>query len=134
MKLTGLLSLFALFLFAGCGGTNSNVEVGNKTTIEVDEVFDAGEVLKGEKIKAVFLMKNTGEYPLTVSDIKGSCTCTVVKKPNAPILPGESFEIKAEVNTEKTGAGAIVKGIDIVANTNPSITRIKVQATVLQNK
>lgn len=116
---------------SSCGGTEE-VEIGNKTTMEVEPVFEAGKVLKGETIEAVFNIKNTGDYPLVVADIKGSCTCTVVEKPDEPIAPGDSFKIIAEVDTDRTSTGQISKGVTIVANTTPSITSVAIKATVLE--
>ena len=127
--------LIVLFSFLiSCGSDNNKIVVGQKTTIEIAEFFDAGEVLKGEKIEASFEMKNTGDYPLVVAEIKGSCTCTVVDKPDDPIAPDETYIVKAIVDTERTGAGAITKSISIVANTEPSKTTVLVKAMVSNNK
>ena len=47
-------------------------------------------------------------------------------------MAGESAEIKAEVNTDKTGAGQISKSIRITANTVPNLTVVYVKANVLE--
>jgi hypothetical protein len=129
-KILFLLPLFAL-LFTACSGS-SEVEIGNKTTMEIEPVYDAGKVLKGEKIDARFTIKNTGNYPLIIAEIKGSCTCTVADSPEDPIMPGDSYVVKAVVDTDRTGMGSISKGVSIVANTEPSITTVAVKATVLE--
>lgn len=131
MKAIIFIQLLAIsVLFSSCGGSDT-VEVGNKTTMEVAPVFDAGKVLKGEKIDAEFKIKNTGSYPLVIAEVKGSCTCTVADKPEDPIMPGESFVIRAYVDTDRTGTGAINKSITIVANTDPSISNVMVKAIVM---
>jgi hypothetical protein len=99
--------------------------------MEIEPVFDAGKVLKGEKIDAQFKIKNTGSYPLVVAEVKGSCTCTVADKPKDPIMPGESYVIRAYVDTDRTGTGAISKSITIVANTDPSISSVVVKGIVM---
>ncbi len=71
----------------GCEG-NNELEVGQKTTMTIDKIYDAGTRVKGEVIEAVFNIENTGDYPLVFGEIKGSCSCTVADKPEAPILPG----------------------------------------------
>jgi hypothetical protein len=114
----------------GCQSDNT-VEIGKKTEMKVDPIFDAGTVNKGEKIKAVFKVKNTGKSPLVISEVKGSCTCTVADFPKKPILAGETGEIKAEVNTDKTGEGKISKSIRITANTVPGLTLVHVKANVV---
>jgi len=131
MKTILRINLLAIALvISSCGGSDI-VEVGNKTTMEIDPVFDAGKVLKGEKIDAQFKIKNTGSYPLVVAEVKGSCTCTVADKPKDPIMPGESYVIRAYVDTDRTGTGAISKSITIVANTDPSISSVVVKGIVM---
>ena len=118
-----------MLLLVSCSG-NNDVYVGNKTTMEVPVVFDAGEVLKGEVITAKFEVKNTGDYPLVIGEVKGSCSCTVAEYPEEPVLPGESGFVLAHVNTNDLGGGALHKSVRIVANTNPSITEVTVKANV----
>jgi hypothetical protein len=126
-----LFVLMSLLILASCGG-GTNVEIGNKTTMEVETVFDAGDVLKGEVITAKFTITNTGEYPLVIGEVKGSCSCTVAEYPEEPIQPGQSGKVLAHVNTEKVGAGPLNKSVRIVANTNPSITQVIVKANVIR--
>lgn len=127
-----LFFLPAFVLLTACGGSET-VEVGNKTTMVVDPVFDGGEVVKGEIISATFVVKNTGKYPLVIAEVKGSCSCTVADKPEDPILPGEEGVIKADVNTDKTSTGVISKSVRIVANTEPSVTEVAIKAKVKSN-
>jgi len=87
---------------------------------------------KEKKIKAIFKVTNTGKSPLVLGEVKGSCTCTVADYPKKPIMAGESAEIKAEVNTDKTGAGKLSKSIRITANTVPNLTVVYVKANVLE--
>lgn len=119
----------ALMLMFACTETQT-VEVGNKTTMVVDPVFDGGEVVKGEIISAKFVVRNTGSYPLVIADVKGSCSCTVADRPEDPIQPGEEAVIKADVDTERTSTGEITKSVRIVANTEPSVTEVAIKATV----
>ena len=128
MRSIQFLLLVAVGLVSSC--SSNSVAVGNKTEMSVNKVFDAGEVLKGETVNAVFTVKNEGDFPLVIAEVKGSCSCTVASKPEEPIAPGEEATIKASVNTEKTGEGSVAKSIRIVANTTPSTTEVIVKATV----
>lgn len=125
--------LFSLgLLFAGCAG-NSAVEIGNKTTMEVTpSVFDAGDVLFGERVTAKFEVKNTGEYPLVLGEVKGSCSCTVADYTDEPIQPGKTGTVTAYVNTAETGVGTLNKAVNIVANTENSVTKVVVRANVMK--
>lgn len=120
------------FFLAACSN-NQAVEVGNKTSMVVNETFDAGTVVKGEIIKATFTVRNTGDYPLVISEVKGSCSCTVASRPEEPIQPGDDAVIKAEVDTENASVGRLSKSVRIVANTEPSITEVGVTANVKRN-
>jgi hypothetical protein len=128
-----VLFLGITFLFGTTSCTSNDLSMGNRTTMEVEEEFDAGEVVKGEFITAKFKVTNTGDYPLIISEVSVSCSCTVAKKPEEPIAPGESAEIVAQVDTDKTGVGSVVKTVRIVSNADPSVKPVSIRATVLKN-
>ena len=92
MKNLFFFSVLSLSFLMSCEVDNK-VEIGKKTEMRVEPVFDAGTVNKGEKIKALFKVKNTGKSPLVISEVKGSCTCTVADFPKKPILAGQTGEI-----------------------------------------
>src|SRR5690349_2719562 len=50
---------------------------------------DAGTVAKGEKIEAVFSVKNTGTQDLTISEARPSCGCTVASF-DKTVKPGQT--------------------------------------------
>ncbi len=122
-------------LISGLFGCSESTDTspGNRTTMEIISEYDAGEVVKGEFITAKFNVTNTGDYPLVIANVKASCTCTVAKKPEEPIAPGESAEIIAQVDTDKTGTGAVVKTVTVLANTDPPTAVVRIKATVLRN-
>jgi LEA14-like dessication related protein len=123
--------LFTAFLLFSCS-ENNTLEIGQKTTLKVKPVFDAGKVLFGEEIVATFEVENTGDYPLVISEVKGSCSCTVAEKPEEPIAPGKKGVIKATVKTENAAIGKMAKEVRIVANTEPSITLMRITAEVVR--
>lgn len=132
MKYSLFLGVSLIIGLMGCSNS-TDVSPGNRTTMEVISEYDAGEVVKGEFVTAKFNVKNTGDYPLVIAEVKAGCTCTVAKKPEEPIAPGKSAEIIAQVDTDKTGVGAVVKTVSIVANTTPPMAVVSIKATVLKN-
>jgi uncharacterized protein (DUF58 family) len=128
-------SVFVLFsaivLLSSCSSSPSAGEIGQYTTMEVEKRFDAGTVAKGEIVEATFTLKNTGEYPLIIADVKEACSCTVSEYPEEPIAPGESGTLSASVDTDRTGKGTISKPITITANTKPSTTEVTITAKVI---
>jgi uncharacterized membrane protein len=130
-KIISILSI-GLILFS-CD-EQKNIEVGNKTSFSIQPVYNAGKAILGEEIKAAFTVKNTGDYPLIISQVNGSCSCTVAEYPEEPIAPGESGKIKATVKTENASPGELSKEVRIVANTDPSLTTVLIKANVIRRK
>jgi hypothetical protein len=124
---------FVLFigiaLLFSCGD-DQPLQVGQKTTMEVEAVFDAGTVVKGEVINAKFKVTNTGDYPLVIGDVTPSCSCTVAEEPKDPIQPGESSEIIAQVKTDNLSSKKIQKMITVMANTEPSVTVLEIRGKI----
>ena len=130
MILTKYLGLFLLALLLSCKGGNK-LEVGQKTSMKIDKLFDAGTRVKGEVIEAKFNIENTGNYPLVFGEIKGSCSCTVAEKPEAPILPGEKGLISATVDTESFRMNSEVsKYVTLIANTEPNRVTLRITAKI----
>jgi len=128
MKKIGLI--FALVALSACSGKPEAVEVGKQTSLEVNEIYDAGTIVKGEVIKAVFTVKNTGDYPLVFGEVRPSCSCTVADKPTKPIQPGESTKIVAKVNTANASSKEITKSVTILTNTKPSTRVLIIKAKI----
>ena len=116
-------------VFYGCS-ENKPLEVGQKTTMEIDSVFNAGTVVKGEIIHATFKVRNTGDYPLVFGEVRASCGCTVPSKPQKPIQPGETSQITAEVNTANLTSKQIIKSVTTMSNTKPNIHLLEIKAKI----
>ncbi|MDX1653402.1 MAG: DUF1573 domain-containing protein [Brumimicrobium sp.] len=129
MKKIVLMFVLASLFFA-CEG-ESEASIGEFTTVEFNEIYDAGTVAKGEIVQAKIPVKNTGDYPLILASVNASCACTVTDYPKDPIAPGETTYINAEVDTDRTSTGMIEKPITISANTRPSSFKVVIQANVI---
>lgn len=119
-------------LFQSCSGS-SEVEIGNKTTMAVEPVYDAGTVVQGEVITAKIKVTNTGSYPLVIASVAPSCSCTIADKPEEPVQPGEEAIIVARVDTDKLSGKIVNKAVNIVANTEPSTTTVVIRAKMNKN-
>ena len=89
------------------------------------ETIDYGKIIKGSEGERTFVFTNVGDAPLIIQNIKSSCGCTVPKKPEAPIMPGEKGEIKVSYDTKRIGGFS--KQITILSNaiTARKIVKIK---------
>lgn len=102
------------------------------TTMEISPMeFDFGNIPKEVPVTTTFTIKNTGDKPLIVQDAKASCGCTVPKKPEEPIAPGESEEMEVTFTSKPNQAGqTISKNITITANVDGASQRVIVKGKV----
>lgn len=77
-------------------------------------VHDFGPVEKGVPAEATFSFENTGLAPLIITQVKGSCGCTVTDYTKQKILPGKQGMVKATYNAAKVGA--FNKSIKVTSN------------------
>lgn len=91
-----------------------------------------GKVFQGTDNKYVFRVKNTGTAPLIISEASASCGCTVPKKPEEPIAPGQTGEIEVIFSPKPGQSGVQSKTVTIKANTDPVVTTLKVTADVVE--
>ncbi|MGY5350977.1 DUF1573 domain-containing protein [Wenyingzhuangia sp. IMCC45533] len=89
------------------------------------EVIDYGKVAHNSDGVRYFRFTNVGSAPLIIESVKGSCGCTVPTKPEEPIMPGQSGEIKVKYATDRIGR--FTKSVTIVSNASkqPKVVRIK---------
>lgn len=112
------------------------VPAGPTTTIKFDDTtYDFGAITDGDKVRHTFKFTNTGNEPLIISNCKGSCGCTVPQCPKNPIAPGGNGEITVEYNSRNKSKGEVAgkpdqKFINVIANTEPSSTRLTIKALV----
>jgi len=106
------------------------VPAGPSTTVNFSETeFDFGTVEMGEKVEHIYKFTNTGNEPLTISNAKGSCGCTVPQWPKEPIAPGEEGEILVVFDT-KNKPNKQTKTVTITANTEPAQSFLKITGFV----
>ena len=100
------------------------------TTLEFDDsVYNFGEITEGKKVEHVFTFRDTGDEPLIISSVKGSCGCTVPQWPKEAIAPGDVASITVVFNS-KNKKGPRNQKVTLVANTNPSSTFIYLKGKV----
>ncbi|MCG9910463.1 MAG: DUF1573 domain-containing protein [Flavobacteriales bacterium] len=86
---------------------------GPKLSFE-EFMIDYGTLPYGADGERIWHFKNTGNEPLLITQVKGSCGCTVAKYPKAPIAPGKEAFIKVKYDTKRPGNFA--KTVSITTN------------------
>jgi hypothetical protein len=85
--------------------------------------YDWGAALQGEVVKHNFVVMNKGGAPLAITQVKPSCGCTTVAKPDKPIDPGQTGVVTLEIDTKRF-TGAIKKTADIHSNAGSNPSRV----------
>lgn len=136
MSIKTILSLlFSTFIIVGVTAQTYGPQ-GPITEITFENTeFDFGKIQEREVVKHVFTFTNTGDEPLILSNVKGSCGCTVPAWPREPLMPGETSSITVEFNS-KGKKGSRNQKVTITANTDPpqSFIYMKGEVTVDDEK
>ncbi len=85
--------------------------------IRVDNAeYDFGKTAVGEKVLHTYLVTNTGNETLQITNVHPSCGCTTVGNWTHEIAAGQSGEITVQLDTSRGGAGMLTKTIDVYSN------------------
>ncbi|MCB0790633.1 MAG: DUF1573 domain-containing protein [Flavobacteriales bacterium] len=128
-KLLFTLGLSAMFLGA-MAQENTKQVGGSGPMISLDkEVHDYGTIEQGANGTCEFMVTNTGDQPLIITNCKGSCGCTVPKCDTAPVKPGEKTIITVKYDTKRVGP--INKSVTISSNAvNAPEKVVRIKGTV----
>ena len=117
----------AIFVVAGLGTAMA------QETAKIEfksETIDYGEIEKGSDGVRIFEFTNTGNAPLVIANVTSSCGCTIPKKPEEPIKPGETGEIQVKYNTKLVGP--IRKTITVYSNAEEATKSLKIKGRVIE--
>ncbi|PQJ81412.1 DUF1573 domain-containing protein [Polaribacter glomeratus] len=92
------------------------------------ETIDYGKIDKGANGERIFTFTNIGDQPIIIKNIQSSCGCTVPKKPEKPVMPGEKGEIKVSYDTNRVGGFS--KSITIFSNAIEANKVIRIKGIV----
>ncbi|MDB9976686.1 DUF1573 domain-containing protein [Flavobacteriaceae bacterium] len=94
-----------------------------------ETIIDYGIIENGEDGNRTFVFKNTGNSPLVFTRIFSSCGCTIPKKPEKPVMPGEYGEIQVSYDTKRTGI--FQKAITVRSNAKTANVILRIKGEVL---
>ncbi|WP_300436748.1 DUF1573 domain-containing protein [Christiangramia sp.] len=119
--------LIAIAIFVLAGVATAQAQKIAKIEFK-SETIDYGEIMKGSDGVRVFEFTNVGDAPLVIEDVKSSCGCTVPKKPEEPIMPGEKGEIEVKYDTKRVGP--IRKTVTVYSNAEEPTKALKIKGLV----
>ena len=121
-----LFILFASFLTTSLFSQNTT---GNLPEFKFEkEIIDYGKIVRNSERIRVFKFTNIGNSPLIITSVQSSCGCTIPKKPEQPIMPGEKGTIEVSYDTNRLGGFS--KAITIFSNAKNSRKMIKIKGYV----
>lgn len=120
------LALIAILAFVGF---NSAIAQKAAKMEFKSETLDYGEIKKGSDGVRVFEFTNTGDIDLVITNVTSSCGCTIPKKPDGPIKPGESGKIEVKYDTRRVGP--IRKTVTVYSNAEESTKALKIKGRVI---
>ena len=92
------------------------------------ELINYGKIALGSDGTRVFEFTNIGDEPLIITKVKSSCGCTIPKKPEKPIMPGEKGKIEVSYDTKRLGGFS--KVITIFSNAKTERKAIKIKGYI----
>lgn len=121
-----MLILFVGLLSLGISAQEKVAKIEFKT-----DVIDYGTIEKGSDGVRIFEFTNTGNAPLIISKVKSTCGCTVPKKPDGPIMPGETGEISVKYDTNRVNP--IRKTITVTSNADTPSVALKIKGLIVDS-
>lgn len=128
--------LFVLFFVNVCAFVYSQTSGKNqplKPIIKFSETtHDFGNINEADgKVSYTFEVSNTGKSVLTITNVQGSCGCTVSDWSKSPIEPDKKGFIKVTYNPENR-PGVFNKTITVSNNSDENPVLLSIKGNVVQ--
>ena len=95
-----------------------------QAVIEIpDKDFNFGDALPGQVFHHTYVVKNSGNVDLIISEVTPSCGCTTALLVDKIVPPGKSVKIEADF-TAPMNDGVVKKSINVLTNDPKSPTTI----------
>ncbi len=109
-----------------------DVDTDNVPVLTFDGThLEMGRIVQGSTVEHRFTFRNTGRTALVITDVRGSCGCTVGKDwPRGPVPPGGEGGLTVSFDSEGR-SGRQDKTVTIVANTTPPSTVLTLSGEVV---
>jgi hypothetical protein len=95
--------------------------VGKGMLVFSSKTQDTGEILDTDEATVSFLFRNTGNGPLTITQVKAACGCTVPELAKKTYMPGEQGTLNVTFDP-KGKRGGIARNITIFTDSDTTPT------------
>lgn len=119
-KILTYISLAIIMGAALASGQGCEQKVGYTSISIQDSVRHYTPILRGQKIRMSFEVRNTGRYPLVIEDIQPSCGCIIMSEGIRSVVPpGKRTIIGFTYDSEKN-SGFVSQTVRIYGNIAPN--------------
>jgi hypothetical protein len=129
--------LLSLVININCGNASSTNKVTPENSFaEINFKTTSAELGKiPAKVNATydFVFSNSGNSPLTITEVRGNCHCVQGKFTDKPINPGDSSAIN--VSFDPTGVtGLFIRTLMVRSNAKTDSVELKISGEILPGK
>ncbi len=87
-----------LLIFLSLSSLSFAQLMGPKLVTQQNE-HDFGDIKQGEKVSHIFVLTNSGDDLLEITNVKASCGCTAARPEKNELAPGESTNLNVTFNS-----------------------------------
>jgi hypothetical protein len=121
--------LVCMVLIAGIGiSANSQFRYPSFNWVSTEHDFE--KIQHQTPVIFEFEFTNKGQAPLVISEVEGSCGCTVAEYTKDPVMPGKKGKVKATFDA--AAIGKFRKSIKVVANVEGGPEYLYIKGTVME--
>ena len=126
--------ILGVVFFAMSQAATVSIESGNPGSMAKfnweETTHNFGKIDQRKPVSFEFVFTNTGSTPLVISNVKGSCGCTVTKYTKEAIAPGKTGNVKATFNA--AAVGAFNKSVRVTANVEGGTETLFIKGEVVK--
>lgn len=128
--ITGILTLVFAVLISGY--TQSEGQIDGPQIVFDKEIHDFGIIYVNGDGTCFFILTNTGNEPLILTNVRAGCGCTVPDWPRKPIMPGDTAIIQVEYITLNR-PHKINRSIVVTSNAiNKPVQMLRLRGTIIK--
>jgi hypothetical protein len=98
-----MISFFRLLFLPGLLLLLSLAPASGPVTWLTPTEHDFGDIMQGEPVRVDFRLRNDGDEPLVIDNVRPSCGCTTPDWPREPIFPDSTATIAVAYNAKIKG-------------------------------
>lgn len=97
-----------------------------------DTLIDMGDInkTKAPVASCEFVVKNTGNADLVISNVEAYCECTKAEFPQKPLAPGDKGVVKVTFNSRLVTSRSFEKFLQILSNAENGPQPITIKGTI----